>query len=541
MTDTSEKSYQSDVIIIGGGLAGIVTAFDLLDHNRKVIILERDEEKKFGGLAKESFGGVMMVDTPMQRRLGIKDNPDLALSDWLSFAHFKEDDILPRKWAETYVNTSIEMIYNWLVKRSVSFLPLVNWPERGMFAPGNSIPRWHIAWGTGYGIIQSVLRHLENHPKRNNLQIFFGHQANRLIRTNGAVTGCAGILEQTGEEFSAKADIVVAASGGMCGDLGKVRKHWSQDWGQPPEVLLNGSHKFADGMIHDLIDKMGGNLTHLDKHWHYAAGVFHPNPDKEMHGLSLVPPRSALWINALGERIGPIPLVGYTDTRYLVEQICRQPGKYSWQVLNWKIALKELAVSGSDYMTAFRHKKKLRIILDTLFGNKELVQRLTSESKDFVTANSIPELVRKMNELDNEYKVDLSLLESEIKAYDDQIDRGPRYFNDDQLRRIANFRTYRGDRIRTCRFQKINDPKAMPLIAIREFILSRKSLGGVQTDLESRVLNKQGEPIPGLYAVGETAGFGGGGIHGLGSLEGTFLGSCVLTGRIAAKSIAGET
>ncbi|MCP4106001.1 MAG: FAD-binding protein [Desulfobacteraceae bacterium] len=235
------------------------------------------------------------------------------------------------------------------------------------------------------------------------------------------------------------------------------------------------------------------------------------------------------------------PLIGYTDTRYIVEQICRQPGKYSWQVLNWKIALKELAVSGSDYMTAFRYKKKLRIVMDTLFGNKELVQRLTSESKDFVTAGSVPELVRKMNETDNEYKVDPNLLESEIKAYDDRIDRGPRYFNDDQLRRIADFRTYRGDRIRTCKFQKINDPKAMPLIAIREFILSRKSLGGVQTDLESRVLNKQGEPIPGLYAVGETAGFGGGGIHGLGSLEGTFLGSCVLTGRIAAKSIAGKT
>ncbi|MDM8524697.1 FAD-binding dehydrogenase [Desulfococcaceae bacterium HSG8] len=535
----TKQNYQSDVIIIGGGLAGIVTAFELLDHKKKVIIFERDEEKNFGGLAKESFGGVMMVDTPLQRRLGIRDNPDLALSDWFNFARFGKDDVWPRKWAETYVSKSLEMIYEWLVQRSVKFLPVVNWPERGLFVPGNSVPRWHIAWGTGYGIIESLLGHLDQHPGRKNLRVCFNHQVSRIIHTNGSVTGCEGVLGN-GETFSASADALVAASGGICGgDLSRVRKHWYKDWGDPPDVLLNGSHRFADGMIHDLIEEAGGNLTHLDKHWHYAAGIHHPKPDRKKHGLSLVPPRSALWVNALGERIGPVPLVGYTDTRYLVEQICKQPGKYSWQILNQKIALKELAVSGSDYMTAFRYKKKLRLILDVLFGNKELVNRLINESGDVVTAHSVPELVQKMNETDNEYQVDAKLLESEIRAYDDRIDRGPRYFNDDQLRRIANFRTYRGDRIRTCKFQKINDPKAMSLIAIREFILSRKSLGGAQTDLECRVLNKKGEPIPGLYAVGETAGFGGGGIHGLGSLEGTFLGSCVLTGRMAGMSVVG--
>jgi len=230
--------------------------------------------------------------------------------------------------------------------------------------------------------------------------------------------------------------------------------------------------------------------------------------------------------------------MGYSDTRWLVEQICRTPWQYSWQVLNWKIAIKELAVSGCDHMTAFRHKRKLQIIGQVLFGNKELAKRLIDESEDFVVADSLPELMDKMDALSLEgAAIDREGMSADIQIYDEQIARGPRYFNDDQLRRIANFRQYKGDRLRTCNFQSIDDPKARPLIAIREFILSRKSLGGLQTDLESRVLNTMGEPIPGLYAVGETAGFGGGGIHGKGSLEGTFLGSCVLTGRLAGRAI----
>lgn len=537
---TSKQTYQSDVAIIGGGLAGIVTAFELLDHNKKVMILERDEEGNFGGLAKRSFGGVMMVGTPLQRKRGIRDDPDLALADWLSYAEFEAEDVWPRKWAETYVHRSVDVIYDWLVKRSVEFLPIVNWPERGLFRPGNSAPRWHIAWGTGYALIESILIQLNQHKNRGNLQVYFGHRVNRLIEKNGAIVGCAGVLEGSGEEFSAQADVVVVASGGMCGgDLSKVRKHWYRDWGQPPRVILNGSHRYADGKLHDVIEELGGNITHLDKQWHYAAGIHHPKASQENEGLSLVPPRSALWVNAAGKRIGPVPLVGNTDTRYLVEQICKQPGQYSWQVLNWRIAIKELAVSGSEYMTAIRHKKRLQFILEILFGNKPLVRDLIRDSRDFVVAYSVKELGQKMNELSPVHKVDVDQLEAEIKAYDEMIERGRSYFNDDQLRRIMNYRIYLGDRLRICKFQKIVDPGAMPLIAIREFILTRKSLGGIQTDLECRVLNRAGDPIPGLYAVGEAAGFGGGGIHGLRSLEGTFLGACVLTGRAAGRSIAG--
>lgn len=285
------KTYKADVVIAGGGLAGIVTAFELLDRGRKVVMLERDVQEHFGGLAKDSFGGIMMIDTPLQRKSGIRDNPDLALADWHSFASFGEKDHWPRKWAETYVHRSDELIYRWLNERKVTFLPVVNWTERGLFKPGNSVPRWHIAWGTGHVMIEAILKDLEAHPARKNLTVCFGHRVNRMITENGRVTGVSGVLEQSGEAFSATGDAVVIASGGICGgDLSMVRDNWYKKWGKPPKVLLNGSHIYADGLVHKSVENIGGNLTHLDKQWHYAAGIRYPGFERENKGLSLVPP-----------------------------------------------------------------------------------------------------------------------------------------------------------------------------------------------------------------------------------------------------------
>jgi predicted oxidoreductase len=535
--------YQADVVIAGGGLAGLATAHELLDRGLQVLILDRDTEDRLGGLAKRSFGGVMFVDTPQQRKLGIDDSPELAWSDWQSFARFGADDDWPQRWARTYVERSTELMFDWLTSHGVEFLPLVNWTERGLFRPGNSVPRWHIAWGTGFAIIESVVAALDNHRHRDRLDIVFSHRVERLLIEAGRVVGCSGALEDGGGEFEARAEHVVLATGGICGgDLSKVKANWYGPWGKPPSTLLNGSHRFADGLLHDEAARHGAVLSHLDKQWHYAAGIHSRQTGSPTDGISLVPPRSALWLDACGRRFGPVPLMGYSDTRWVVAQICRTPWKYSWQVLNWKIAIKELAVSGCDHMTAFRHKRKLQLVKEVLFGNKELANRLIDESEDFVVADSLTELTEKMDALSLEgASIDHEGMACDIKAYDEQIARGPRYFNDDQLRRIAASRTYRADRLRTCAFQRIDDTKARPLIAIREFILSRKSLGGLQTDLHSRVLNITGEPIPGLYAVGETAGFGGGGIHGKGSLEGTFLGSCVLTGRLCGRAIGGES
>ena len=533
---------QTDIVIAGGGLAGIVAAFELLTRGRRVLLIDKDRRENFGGLAKESFGGIHLIGTPHQRRLNIHDSPELAWRDWQSVADYDPGDDWPRAWGRFYCENSREYIFEFLDQKKITFLPLVNWPERGLYAPGNTVPRWHIVWGTGYEIIHRLLAALESHPQRANLELLFDTEVSAIDLTNGRATGVRCRDMTGGREVAVSAEHVVIASGGICGgDLSCVRANWYKPWGDPPRELLNGAHPYGDGMLHDNVAALGGAVTHLDLHWHYAAGVHHPAKRRPFDGLSLVPPRSALWLNARGERImnpGPMPV--YADTRHLVASVLAQPGQYSWQVMNWKIAIKELAVSGCDYMTAFRHKKKLALAASLLFGNKDLVNRLMRDCPDdIVVADRLDELMERMDRQSlYSLRIDRPRMEAAVRAWDDMLARGPAYSNDDQLRRIATARQYRGDRVRTCKLQKILDPKARPLIAIREFILSRKSLGGIQTDLHCRVLRAaDGQPVPGLYAVGEAAGFGGGGMHGKASLEGAFLGGCVLSGRLAGRSI----
>ena len=527
--------YQSDVVVIGAGIAGVAAAIDLLDRGRRVLLIDRDAEANMGGLAKESFGGIWFAGTPLQKRYGIRDGAEQGLRDWHAFAEFGADDHWPRAWAEAYVHRANEEIFDWLKRIGVEFMPMPLWVERGLYTPGNSVPRWHIVWGTGHELAVQLNRHLLAHPRRSLLELRFDHRVEALVASNGRVTGCRGALEGTGVEFEATGDAVIVASGGINGDLERVKRHWHADWSRPPETLLNGSHKYADGRLHDAAAALGARITHLDWQWNYAAGVHHWKPRKPSHGLSLVPPKSALWLNWRGERIGPMPLVTGFDTHDLVAQICRQERAYSWQLLNRRIALKELAISGGEFNPAFREKKRLAVARDMIFGNRWLYDAVTENCPDFVVAGTLPELVEKMNALAGDGSVSLEAVRDSAERYDSLIDAGPRFHDDEQLRRIEFARRWIGDRLRTCRFQKILDPKAGPLVAIREFIISRKSMGGLQTDLDCRVLDGTGQPIPGLYAAGESAGFGGGGMNGKRGLEGTFLGGCLLGGRIAGR------
>jgi predicted oxidoreductase len=313
---------------------------------------------------------------------------------------------------------------------------------------------------------------------------------------------------------------------------------WPRDqWGEPPEPMLNGSIPEADGKLLDRAAELGANITHLEKMWNYAAGIRHWEPLFPNHGLSLVPAKSPLWVNYQGRRFVDPPLVGTFDTLLLVDRICREEKKYSWQVMNRKIANKEFAVSGAEFNPAVRDKKLLAFIVRLLRGNGEQVQEFIDHCPDFITANTVAELADKMNTLTGTKDVDAKMLERDIADYDENIQRGTKFQNDDQLRRIAHVRQYLGDRLRTCNMARIVDPDAMPLIAIRTQILTRKSLGGIQVDLDAKVLDTQGNPIPNLFAVGEACGFGGGGMHGKRALEGTFLGGCVYSGRIAARAI----
>jgi predicted oxidoreductase len=528
--------YESDVIVIGAGIAGVTAAIDLLDRGRRVLLLDRDIEENMGGLAKESFGGIWFAGTPLQRRYGIRDGAKLGLEDWHAFAEFGPDDHWPKAWAEAYVHRANEEIFDWLKRIGVEFMPMPLWVERGLHTPGNSVPRWHIVWGTGHELAVVLNRHLLAHPRHSMLERRFSHRVEALVSTNGRVTGCRGALEGAAGEFEATAESVVIASGGINGNLARVKQNWHADWGHPPETILNGSHKYADGRLHDAAAALGGKVTHLDWQWNYAAGVHHWKPRKPSHGLSLVPPKSALWLNWRGERIGPMPLVTGFDTHDLVAQVCRQERAYSWQLLNRRIALKELAISGGEFNPAFREKKRLAVARDMLFGNQWLYDEVTKNCPDFVVADTLPELAQKMNGLAGDGAVDLDAMTAAVTAYDARIDAGPRFHNDEQLRRIEFARRWVGDRLRTCKFQKILDPKAGPLVAIREFIISRKSMGGLQTDLDCRVLDGTGQTIAGLYAAGESAGFGGGGMNGKRGLEGTFLGGCLLGGRIAGRT-----
>lgn len=536
-----------DVVIIGGGLAGITTALELLDHGLKIALLDRGTEQDFGGLAVQSFGGMLLVDTPIQRLHGVHDSPETALKDWHSFAQFADDDHWPRKWAELYVNRSVDDIYNWLKPKGVRFFPVPHWVERGMHGEGNSLPRYHIIWGTGEHLMRTLITELKQHPHAKNLVCMFEHRVEQLSIHNGAVAGVNGVHEQSEQAFEIEAGTVLVAAGGINGNIERVRREWDTNWGRPPQHILNGAHCFADGRLHDAVTSIDGRVTKLHQMWNYAGGIHHPKPRFQGEGLSVIPPKSSLWLDATGRRFGPPPLMGSLDTHLLCKRIAMSEHGYSWQVMNSRIALKEIAISGAESNPAFRDRKVIKFVRDMLFGNHELVDYLVDECEDVVVAGTLDELVSKMNDLNarsqtvGSGRVELEEVRRSVSNFDAQIELGSGTFEDEQLQRIRLIRQWRGDRSRTCNLQKIMDPGAMPLIAMRQFIISRKSMGGIQTDLHSRVLSNAGEVIPGLYAAGEAAGFGGGGISGLKSLEGTFISNCILNARMAVRSMTGQS
>ena len=529
-------SYSADVAIAGAGITGIVAAIEALGRGRRVILVDRDAEENLGGQAKDAFGGLWFAGTPLQRRRGIRDGVELGYEDWLAFGELAPEHAWPRAWARAYVERCVLEVHDWLLARGVRFMPMPMWVERGLFTPGNSVPRFHLVWGTGRALSDRLVGLLLAHPRRELLTLRFGHRVDALVTRAGRVCGIRGAIEPGGEPFEIDSESVVIAAGGINGDIERVRRHWHADWGRPPAVILNGSHRFADGRLHDAAQSAGAVVTHLDWQWNYAAGIRHWRPRKPGHGLSLIPPKSALWLNARGERIGPMPLVSGFDTHDLVARICREPGGYGWQLLNRRIALRELAVSGAEFNPSIRDRRRLAFARDLLFGNRWLYEELTRNSEDIVQAETLPELVERMNAVNGDDVVDHASVQSAVSRYDAAIRRGERFHGDEQLRRITALRRWPGDRIRTCAFQPILDRRAGPLMAIREFVISRKSMGGIQTDLECRALGADGRAIEGLYAAGEAAGFGGGGMNGKRGLEGTFLGGCIYSGRIAGRN-----
>lgn len=535
-TTTATTTVQSDVLVAGGGLAGIVTAIEALRAGKRVTLVDRDTPERFGGLALWAFGGMALVGTALQARMKIPDTPDIALRDWLRFGEIAADDLYPQQWARYYVEHSRTEVYDWLQGEGVKFMPAVNWVERGMQGDGNSLPRYHVVWGTSRELTRCMIASLRTADTGGRLTLLHRHRITALDHQAGQISGAVAVCEETGAEVRLQAPVVVLAMGGINGSHAQARANWPKH--RPiPATMLNGAHPFADGKLHHLVaDELGGQITHAGEMWNYAAGFPHPYPHFEGHGLSTIPCKSALWLDHRGRRIGPEPLVTGFDTHWLCQRVAEQEKSWTWHLLNWRIAVKEFAISGAEHNQRIRDKQFPAFLKETLLGNHRLIQQMQRESTHFLVDDTLAGLAAKMNALTCSLDVDPATLQATADAYDANFVGGSRLHNDDQIRRILHARQWGPDRLRTCKPAPLQMPGAGPYIAIHMQLISRKSLGGLQTDLHSRVLDANGQPISGLYCVGEAAGFGGGGASGKRSLEGTFLPGCILTARAAARS-----
>lgn len=524
-----QTSY--DAVIIGAGIAGLTSAFELAKQNKQVLLLDSQDKDKIGGLARSAFGGMALIGTPEQKRNGITDNAEIALKDWYSCANFSADDVFPKQWAKLYVERSYQDIYLYVKKLGVKFLPAVNWVERGSYGEGNSVPRYHIIWGTSLELVNKILKAIAPF-KGKNIHFNFNCKVSKLLSSKQGIIGCQ---DTNNNQYFANNTII--ATGGYTGNLTKVKANWPKHFSPAPDNLLNGTHPTCDGAMHDEVSNIGGNITHLDKMWNYAAGIPNPKATFEQQGLSLIPSKSALWLDSQGKRMGPEPMVTGFDTHELCRRMSQQKQGYAWQVLNWKIASKEFAISGAEHNPMIRDKKFFTMLKETILGNHRLVKQMQTESDHFLVANSVSELTQKMNAITPENSISEAALQQTLDDYDAILARPPSQWNDDQIRRIEHTRKWSTDKLRTCKPHPIQDKKHGPLIAIKIALICRKSLGGIQTNLNAQVLGNDSTPINGLYAIGEASGFGGGGSNGEKSLEGTFLAGCILTAQQAAKAI----
>ncbi|MEX2497713.1 MAG: FAD-dependent oxidoreductase [Wenzhouxiangellaceae bacterium] len=527
----------SDVLVIGGGLAGIVTALQCVRAGQSVTLVDRDRPERFGGLALWAFGGMALVGTSLQARKKIPDNPEIAYRDWLRFGELDPRDHWSLAWARHYVERSRADVYDWLLDEGLKFLPAVNWVERGRFGEGNSVPRYHIVWGTARELARRMIQALHESDSGGRLSLLHEHRVTALEHSAGRVSGALAINERDNREKRLKAPIVVLASGGLNGSHAEARANWPRQRPRP-KTMLNGAHPFADGRLQRfVVDELDGRIVNAGEMWNYAAGFPHPYPHFEGHGLSAIPCKSALWLDHRGRRIGPEPLVTGFDTHWLCRRVAQQEKPWTWHLLNWRIAVKEFAISGAEHNASIRDKRFPVFLKELLLGNHRLVRRMQRESPDFLVDETLTGLAGSMNQLTRSHDIDPAVLEVTVNAFDANFAHRDALHNDDQIRRILHARQWGPDRLRTCRPAPLTKTGAGPFIAIRTQLVTRKSLGGLRTDLDSRVLDASGEAIPGLYCVGEAAGFGGGGANGKRSLEGTFLPGCILTAQAAARSI----
>ncbi|NNE51042.1 MAG: FAD-binding dehydrogenase [Sulfitobacter sp.] len=545
-------AFKADVIIVGAGLAGMVAAHEAVLRGRRVLLLDQEAPQSLGGQAFWSLGGLFMVNTPEQRRLGIRDSAELALSDWMGSAQFdRPEDANPRAYAERFVDWAAGDMRAWCYDIGMRWFPVVGWAERGgglAGGHGNSVPRFHITWGTGTGVVAPFAKLMTRYAAAGQIKLGFRHRVTELVTTNGAITGMRGdILENstaargvsTSREvtgsFEHSAEAVVLTTGGIGGNHDIVRQHWPEDrLGKAPDRMVAGVPDYVDGKMHGIAAKAGAGLINEDRMWHYCEGLQNWNPIWPNHGIRVLPGPSSMWFDARGNRMEAPFLPGF-DTLGTLKRILRA-GEHSWFILTQKIIEKEFALSGSEQNPDLTDGGWRDVIKARLGkGATPAVEAFKQKGEDFVVADDLESLVAGMNRVTPDQPLDLDHIRTQIRARDLQLDNT--FCKDAQVTAIRGARNYKGDKlIRTAKPHAILDRENGPLIAVRLNILTRKSLGGLHTDIEGRVLTPGSEVLPGLFAAGEVCGFGGGGYHGYNALEGTFLGGCLFSGRIAGQN-----
>jgi predicted oxidoreductase len=546
-------STDADVIIVGAGLAGLVAAAELADAGRRVIIVDQEPEASFGGQAFWSLGGLFLVDSPEQRRMGIRDSRALAAADWAGTAGFdRDEDFWPRQWADAYLDFAAGEKRSWLHQQGLRLFPVVGWAERGghqATGHGNSVPRFHVTWGTGPGVLAPFERRVREAVARGLITLKFRHRVSALTVTNGSVDGVQGeMLEPSaagrGEQssravvgdFALRAQAVIVTSGGIGGNHELVRANWPARLGTAPAHLLSGVPHHVDGRMLAITEAAGGRLINRDRMWHYVEGIRNWNPIWPKHGIRILPGPSSMWFDARGRRLPPPFFPGF-DTLGTLDYIMKTGYDYTWFILTEAIIKKEFALSGSEQNPDLTGKSVLQVLGRARGRVPGPVAAFMQQGADFIVERTLPDLVRRMNALTGDALLDVAEIEREIVARDRQIEHA--YGKDAQVTAIRGARQYLGDKlIRVTPPHRLLDPAKGPLIAVRLSILTRKTLGGLETNLQSRVMGRDGQPVPGLYAAGEVAGFGGGGVHGYRALEGTFLGGCIFSGRAAGRDAA---
>lgn len=549
----------ADVIVVGAGLAGLVATAELIAAGRRVLLLDQEPEQNLGGQAFWSLGGLFMVDTPEQRRMGIMDSAELAWQDWLGSATFDRgiddpagEDYWGHRWARAYLDFAAGEKRSWLHERGVRWVPIVGWAERGGYLAeghGNSVPRFHLTWGTGPGVIAPFVRLVRDGVRTGLVRFGFRHRVDALTTTGGRIDGVRGVVLEPSaaergaatsrlavEDFELRAGAVLVTAGGIGGNHDLVRQNWPARLGAPPASMISGVPEHVDGRMLGVAETAGARLVNRDRMWHYTEGIRNWNSIWPNHGIRIIPGPSSMWFDARGRRF-PAPNIPGFDTLGTLGAIQATGYPYSWFVLTQKIVEKEFALSGSEQNPDITGKDWKLVLRRVLPGASAPVEAFKEHGEDFVVADTLDELVAGMNRITGEDLIDPVDLRRQIEARDRELDNA--FTKDLQVSAIHNSRRSRGERLaRTATPHKILDPKAGPLIAVRLNIITRKTLGGIQTDLDGRVLSADGTPIEGLWAAGEITGFGGGGMHGYRSLEGTFLGGCIFGGRQAGRALA---